>query len=307
MKPRTIRLGPALLLLAAASPLSAQVEIDKQQPAPARGEVHIENQFGAIEVTGWEREVVRVTGRLAAGAEGIDVDSDDDGVNIDVGIPEAWLYASDSDTEYRSQIVVQVPQGSSVYVETLNATIVVRGIRGHVELESVNGPVTVEGDPKSVEVDAMTGAVTVRARAATMEVESISGPIDLAGVHKSVRATTVSGSMRVAGQALEEVELEATTGDVSFDGSFAAEGSLELRTHSGNVELILPPDVKARFECETFSGSIENAFGAKPAREGRFNPFQQLRFSTGLDEFTVQVRTYSGNIALRKRGAERQP
>jgi len=309
MNLRTIRLGSpcALLFLAAATSAAAQVEIDKQQPAPAPGEVYIENYFGSIEVTGWEREVVRVTGRLAAGAEGIDVDSDEDGVGIDVEVPEAWLYASESDDEYRSELTVQVPQGSSIYVETLNATIVIRGIQGHVEVETINGPVTVEGDPRSVEIESMTGSVQVRARAAEMEVESISGPVDLAGVTKSVGVTTVSGSIRVRGEALEEVELEAVTGDVAFDGSFVAEGGLELETHSGNVELSLPADVKARFECETFSGSIENAFGAKPTREGRFHPFQQLRFSTGLEEFTVQIRTYSGNIALRKRGAERRP
>ena len=73
-----------LLLAAVHGGASAQVEIDKQQPAKPRGEVYVENQFGSVEITGWDRDVVRVTGTLAAGAEGIELDSDDEsGVSIE--------------------------------------------------------------------------------------------------------------------------------------------------------------------------------------------------------------------------------
>lgn len=296
-----------LLLAAAHGRASAQVEIDKQQPAPARGEVYVENEFGSIEITGWDRDVVRVTGTLAAGAEGIELDSDEEGVSIDVGVPEAWLYASDSDAEFRSTLIVQVPQGSSVYVETLNATVTVRGVRGHLEVETVNGAVTLEGDPASVEISSMTGTVQVRARAAEMQVESISGAVDLAGAVRRARVETTSGAIDIRGDALEEVEVETVTGDVSVEGSFAAEGGVDIETHSGKVELRLPSTVRARFECETFSGKIDNAFGPQPMPEKRFHPQKELRFSTGPDDFTIQVRTFSGDIVLGKRAGERKP
>ena len=292
----------ALLLAASANGrASAQVEIDKQQPAPARGEVHVENEFGSIEITGWDRDVVRVTGTLAAGAEGIELDSDEEGASIDVSIPEAWLYASDSDTEFRSTLIVQVPQGSSVYVETLNATVTVRGVRGHVEIETVNGPVTLEGDPASVEISSMTGNVQVRARAAEMEVESISGAVDLAGAVRRARVQTTSAAIDIRGESLEEVEVESVTGDVTVDGSFTAKGGVDIETHSGKVELRLPASVRAKFECETFSGKIDNAFGPQPVPEKRFHPQKELRFSTGPDSFTIQVQTFSGDIVLGKR------
>ena len=297
-----------LLLAAVHGGASAQVEIDKQQPAKPRGEVYVENQFGSVEITGWDRDVVRVTGTLAAGAEGIELDSDDEsGVSIDVSVPEAWFYASDSDEEFRTTLIVQVPQGSSVYIETLNATVTVRGVRGHVEIETVNGPVTLEGDPASVEVSSMTGTVQVRARAAEMAVESISGAVELAGAVRRARVETTSGAIDVRGESFEEVEVKTVTGNVSLDGSVGAEGGVEIETHSGKVELRLPSTVRARFECETFSGKIDNAFGPQPLPEKRFHPQKELRFSTGPDDFTIQVRTFSGDIVLGKRTAERKP
>jgi len=38
----------------------------------------------------------------------------------------------------------------------------------------------------------------------------------------------------------------------------------------------------------------------RPTRDGRFNPYQELSFSTGLNDFEVSVETYSGNIIVHR-------
>jgi DUF4097 and DUF4098 domain-containing protein YvlB len=198
---------------------------------------------------------------------------------------------------------VQVPRKSSVDVETLNASIEVVGTEGSVELETTNGKITVRGAPSRVEIDSVTGSVEVEARGAPMEVDTMSGAVTLSGARGEVGVSTVSGAVSITGETLTEARVESVTGDVVLDASLAKDGGIEIETHSGKVELRLPRDVKANFEFETFSGSIENDFGAKPRREGRFRPFQKLQFSTGLEEpFEVRIETYNGPIALRARG-----
>jgi DUF4097 and DUF4098 domain-containing protein YvlB len=282
---------------------SAQIQIDKRRPAPATGEIYVDNSFGSVRVTGGDGGEIVVVGTLAAGAEGLEFDSDEEGAWVQVDVPDSWFYDSDDDTDYQSHLEVQVPRGSSVYVETVNASIAVSGVDGTVQIETVNGPMDVTGNPETVEVETMTGSVEVSAEAAEMHVESISGPVTLRGAASCLRVKTVSGTIDVSGHHLEDVELETTAGDVRLAASFTEEGDAEVETFSGNVELILGAEAKARFNLITFSGQIDSEIGPRPTRDGRFNPYQELTFSTGLNDFDVSVETYSGSIVVRRDGA----
>ena len=299
MKTRNIKTMLIILALSC-TPVAAQIQIDKSRPASPAGKIGIENLFGSVEVIGWDQNEVAVTGRLAVGAEGLDFDGDEQGVYIEAEVPDVWLYETDDDTDYRSELTIRVPRGSSVYIETLNATVIVRDISGAVEVETVNGDVQLDGSFPTVEVESMTGSVEVRAEDAEMEIESISGTVSLHGVRGDVAVSTVSGAITIEGTELREIEIETTSGDVIFNGSFAREGGFDLESHSGNVELILQAGVQAQFECTTFSGQITSDLGGRPRRESRFDPHTELRFSTSLDtEFEVCIETFSGNIQLR--------
>jgi DUF4097 and DUF4098 domain-containing protein YvlB len=293
----------AVILPALPGQVWAQVRIDKNRPARPDGEVSIENTFGSVKVIGWDRNEVAVKGVLAAGAERLEMSSDKESVWIEVDTPESWLYDSDDDSEYRSHLEVNVPMGSSVGVESLNATVTIQNVNGIIEVESVNGSVTISGNPPAVEVETTTGAIEISAEAAEMEVDTVSGAVVLKGARGRVDVETVSGIVSISGSNLQEVEIETTAGDVTFDGNFVhGEGSFEVETFSGHVEMILPHDVAARFHLDTFNGQIENEIGPRPRRDGRFNPYQEVRFTTGLIDYEVAVTTYSGNIKLRVGG-----
>jgi len=291
-----------LALVAAAAPTAAQIRVDQQRPAEPAGRVCVENLFGSIEIVGWDRNEVAVRGTLAAGVEDFDVDADEEGIDVDVDVPDAWLYASDDDTDYRSTLTVQVPRGSSVCAESLNASVSVRDVGGAIEVETVNGRVAIAGDPRSVEVETMTGDVEVRARSAAVAIESLSGAVDVEGARGRVEIETVSGPVRVVGGEIVELGVETTSGDVALDVDPAARGEIDVSTHSGAVTLTLPRAVRARFELVTFSGTIESDLGPAPSRRGAFLPETRLRFSTGTEDFEVSVETFEAPIALRARG-----
>ena len=120
MRRLTTILLATLLTTAAAH---AQVQLDKRRAAPAKGEVYVENSLGSVKVVGWDKEQVTVTGKLAPGAEDLDFDGDEEGVYIDVDVPESWFYESDDDTDFQTHLVVHVPFGSSLSLETVNASI----------------------------------------------------------------------------------------------------------------------------------------------------------------------------------------
>lgn len=300
----TIKVRLALLiLLFGCGVAAAQVQIDETRPALPGGEIEVENLFGTIEIVAWDRDEVQVTGRVAAGAEGLefDVDEEDGEIEISVEAPDHWFYESDDDSEYRSDLVVQVPRDSSISVETINAAVKIDGVSGAIEVETINGSVTISGDPSIVEIESMTGDIDVRAQASQMEIESASGSVLLFGATGSVEVEAVSGEVVVQGSALAEVSVETVSGPITLDVSVTEQGEIDIETHSGDVELLLPSDVKATFAISTFNGTIESEIGPKPRKTGRFEPYTELRFATGSEEFEVQVETFSGNVAIRLR------
>ena len=302
MNTTKIRLA-LLILLLGCGVAAAQVQVDEVRPAPPGGQIEVENLFGTIEVVAWDRDEIHVTGRLAAGSEGLEFEIDEEGgeTEISVEAPDHWFHESDDDSEYRSDLVVHVPRGSSVSIETINATVKVDGVSGAIEVETINGNVTIAGDPSTVEIESMTGDIDVRAQTAQMDIESVSGSVLLFGATASVEVECVSGEVVIQGTALAEVSVETVSASVTLDVSVTEQGEIDIETHSGDVELLLPSEIQATFSVSTFNGTIENEVGPKPRKTSRFEPYTELRFSTGPEDFEVQVETFSGNIGLRLR------
>jgi hypothetical protein len=289
----------SLLALALAAEGSAQVQLERRKPAPAKGELSVENPFGSIVVRGWDKPEVLVNGTLAAGAEGLSFDSDKKGTAVDVEVPESWFHAPGEDAAFRSTLEVHAPQGSRVSVETVNAEVVVEGFSGRIAVSTINGSVRIAAGTPAVEVETMTGAITVEARTAAMELHSVSGAITATGAAGEVRIETVSGTVDLAGGGFSALEIQTVTGKVTVTGSLAPTGGVEIESFSAPVELRLPRNARSAFELQTFGGKIQSDFCAgTPVTRERFEPFRQLRCSTGPDEFEIQVKTHDGDIVL---------
>ena len=300
-------LGTTLIFCFLLAPaLSAQVEIERRRPSPARGHVWIENEFGSIVVRAWDRAEVLVRGTLAAGAEGLGFDGDKEGTSIDVSVPDSWFHAAGEDAAFRTALEVTVPIGAQVSVESVNASIDVSGVTGEIEIQTVNGSVVIAGAPRQVQVETMTGPIDVRAQGAPMSLHTISGTVKVAGATGEVGIESVSGKVEVEGSAISQLEIESTTGEVVFRGSVAKAGAISIETFSSPVRLELPRAVRAEFDLTTFSGKIQSDFcvGTPVTRE-RFEPYRQLRCSTGPEGFEIGVRTHDADITIAAEGGEK--
>lgn len=282
-----------------ALPLAAQVEIDRRRPAPPKGEVHVDNDFGSVTVRGWEKPEVVVRGVVAAGAEGFDFDGDKEGVSISVSVPESWFQAAGEDPAFRTTLEVFVPAGSRLAVGTVNATVTVEGVGGEIDIETVNGAVKIVGARAAVEVETMTGAIDVQAQGSPAELTSISGAVTIDGASGEVGIETVSGRVVASGVGLAAVDIRTTTGSVELRGALAPRGKVDIETFSSPVRLKLPKAAKAVFDLRTFGGKIQSQFcSGTPVTRERFEPFRELRCSTGPEDFEIHVRTHDADIVV---------
>jgi len=124
--------------------------------------------------------------------------------------------------------VISVPAGTSLDVKNYSGDIVLRNLAGDVRLKSYSGDVVVrDGKPTDLDIDSTSGDVSLE------QVES------------------------------DRVRVNSLSGDVVFKGKLSKTGRYELRTTSGDVQVITDGGASFELEAGTFSGDVNSDFALK--------------------------------------------
>lgn len=293
---RKLTLWTLAIFIAAAS-ARAEQPVNVTRSVAADATISIENIAGSLTIIGSDGTELRITGSMGDDVEELEISGNADNLEIEVVVPEGnWRGRK---RELTADLEVTVPRGVGLDIETVSASIDISGVNGAIDAESVSGAVTVAGGSSEVDIESVSGAVSVSGGSGSIVAESVSGNVKLDGVGGDIEAVTVSGDVRVDAGAVDRVECESVSGNVRFKGRLGG-GTLEVDSHSGNVEIQLPGDTAAEFELESFSGRIDNGFGPPAKRTDRYVPGSSVDFRTGTGDGQVSVETFSGNIVLRK-------
>jgi DUF4097 and DUF4098 domain-containing protein YvlB len=268
-------------------------DVQERRAADAKGRVYVENHAGTVNVVGWERNEVEVTGTLGEGAEGIEIQGEKGSTSVSVdtaGNPHG----------VHSRLEVKVPRGSTVEIEGFATRITVNDVVGGVQAETVNGSIAVHGAPREVDLESVNGGVTVDGPALIVRASSVNGPVTVRGAREEVEASTVNGPLEVAASGVQRAHLESVSGSLVFEGSLAVNGSLDVETVSGGADLIFPGGLNGHVSVSSFSGEIENDFGPDARRRGRHVQRSELSFTAGEGKGSISVSTLSGLVRLRR-------
>lgn len=290
---RKLAVWAAVVMLAAA-PALAQRTVDESRPLSPTGRVEVSNVEGSVKVIGWGNAEVEITGTLGPDVEKLEITGDESVLRIEVKAPKhpEWL---------ETDLVLRVPVGAGIQVETVSATIEVEGLTGSVNLESVSGWVKTAGRPAELSIETVSGDLTVAESAPRTDLASVSGSITVELATGRLEAESVSGAIRVENGSLEGASFETVSGNISYAGDIVGRGSYEIESMSGGVTLLVPPSVSAEFDISTFSGSIDNDIGPKARETSKYTPEKELSFSTGSGGARVSIESFSGSIKIKTR------
>lgn len=301
----------AAIGLALAGPAAASAQegglrsIDETRPVDANVTVEVDVVVREVRVTGWDRSEVRVQGSVFSGYEDFTFERDEDGsVTIELEPKDDVEWPKDREGPDLGALTVSVPRGASVGVEVVNGSLSVEGVSGQVQLETVNGDVTYRGNARWVAAEAVNGTVDVRAPGSReTRAGSVAGNVIVRAAGGLVEAESVSGDIQIHAEgAVQEVDAETVSGDIEFRGTPAANASLSFESHSGEVVLHLPSGLNAVLEAETFSGSIESAFGGEVRQDGEYTPEKSYRHTAGSGGARITADTFSGAVSFRRGG-----
>jgi DUF4097 and DUF4098 domain-containing protein YvlB len=285
----------ALAIVTMAGPLHAQKKVAAGYATTPNVSVRLFAAVGTVQVVGWERDSVVVSGTVAADSR------------VALMAPSSrtlegmkfFIEAATEQSGREGTLTLHVPRGARVWVKTGSAHIAVSDVDGGLDLNVVGGSIDVRGNPRELRAESMDGAVTVEGAPEWARVKTATGDIVLRGGGQNIGASTISGAIDARDGQTERATLETTTGPIRFGLAVARGASIELETHSGAIDIQLARKTDVEMDAATVTGTIDNAWSRTRPAAGREGRGMTLVTSGGTSSGRIVVRSFKGRIALR--------
>jgi hypothetical protein len=244
-------IAPAMLLLIAVLCVSfpsfaSDQEFKHTYPLLAGGSFLLENVNGSVQVEGWDKDEVEVRAVKTAESDPrdlelvkIEVDSEPGQVSVRTKYPKGE--GVEVAVEYHVRVPYRVLLGS---VETVNGSVLVRGIEGAGELKSVNGNVEVLDSSGRFNAKTTNGNLRLELRhlldGGPMNIETVNGSVVL-GLPSDARANLKVLNMN--GDIYSELPVTSTASSPAAR-TFRARlgtggGDISVRTVNGGIRLVM--------------------------------------------------------------------
>jgi hypothetical protein len=256
-----------------------------------QGAVEVVDVAGSVELIGWDKPEIEVTGQAADNVDRVDVTTGGMRSTVRVVTRSGMSWGGRDET----RLTIHVPSRSAVTAILVSADLKVGNLQGDVKLQTVSGDLSgdVGGD---LHVTGVSGSVRLKAPAANrIEVKTISGDIQLSGSGAEADITTISGDAKIDLGMLKRGRFKSVSGDMTVGLALAPDGQIDSESISGTLHFTFASMPGAEFDVQSFSGDIDNCFGPKPM-ESRYGPGSRLSFKSGEGGGRVRIETKSGDV-----------
>jgi DUF4097 and DUF4098 domain-containing protein YvlB len=167
---------------------------------------------------------------------------------------------------------VHVPEGSDVRVISASADVELNGSFGRTNVKTASGAFTAD-DVADLRAKTASGDIEVDTVSGALRMQSAAGDLRCVRVDGPAAVTTVSGDIEV-GSAGGQMEVRVTSGDIRLgeitgDLTVAvvsgnvkvlsvAEGSTNIRTVSGRIDVGVTRGSTLHLDAESMSGSVQS-------------------------------------------------
>lgn len=291
MKATHALLGLLVATLATTARAERRVE-ERIASNHANGKIEIDIGEGSVEVIGWDKNEVEVTGTIGDRVERLDVKQ---------GRRKVWVraYVPKEGDAREAKLIIRAPHNNDIDAQVFQGPISITGIEGDIQLETFSGNVTVAGPSKRVEARTVNGDITIDAAAGAVGVDkarlkTVTGAVVVRKARREVEVQSISGAVTVTCNSLNKVLIETVSGNVSFDGGLSRLGRLEIDTHDGDIVGMFPADLLAEFDITSFNGQVENAFNPNASNN------QDFIQGEGDPQAEIKATSFSGDIRVTK-------
>jgi len=239
------------------------------------GRLSVENMNGSVEITGWDKDTVEITGVKYAATEDmlkairIDVQPSPDSVRIRTIRPSATR------GNMGARYTIHVPRRTELERVTSS--------NGHVQTRDVEGPARIRTSNAAVRANNTKGI---------LEIETSNGAIDVNDHAGAVTGRTSNGRIHVELENPEQgtpIRLESSNGGITLRMRALNGNNIRLSTSNASINLSLPDGAGAQLRANTSNGHIQSDLPvqgtmAKSHADGKIGsggPYVELSTSNG--------------------------
>lgn len=267
--------------------------VDLEKATAANGVVEIKSTRGDINVTGWDRDAVHVSGELDDLAEGLEFDVDGKLTLIRVKMPDRDLNRGDG-----SDLDIKVPRGSRVSVYGVSTDLRISDVSGGVDAASVSGDINVSGVAGKLYLKTVSGDVHLVDAKGQTSIKTVSGDTIARVDASELSYSGVSGNAEIELGNVDSLEVQTVNGDIDVSAGLNEHGRMELKTINGDCHLVLRGEINARVEAGTGpGGDIRNNFNDIRPEES-FPSASRLAMTMGTGSGSIRAKTVNGDITF---------
>ena len=221
-------------------------------------DVSVRNQAGTVEITAADVaqtsvEIVPNDARGAELAERCRVQLSKDAGHLRIDVPDRKMLRQPS-----LEIIVTVPTGSSVDIETATADVQTRGILDGATVVTASGDVSLSHVGGRLEVTTASGDIRIGRGEGPIQVRSASGGLRLDVSVTEASVQTASGDVMI-GRLSGDLTARSASGDVII-GSASA-GSVQAKSMSGEVVIGVASGMLLWLDMHSLSGDVTSQLG----------------------------------------------
>ena len=276
--------GAALTALLLATPAGAQVRrIEKHFTVPGKPVVTIQNPSGHMQVKAWDKHEVMIVAEHAD--NNVTLDSEQVGNRIELVTHLASGNAASGD--FKTDYEISVPAETELRVRTDS---------GNVTVDSVHGDMSFDTVAADVALQDVEGYVVIKSIGGSLVCTRCAGRLD---------ATSISGNFQLVQPVMDNVQVQTSSGNILFDGSFLPRGIYVLKNYSGTIEVRFSTNDSFDVRAASLYGSVVNQAPVVPDRHRlpapRNTMAKSLFGSMNDGHAKVELSSFSGTIKILKR------
>lgn len=305
----------ALVVVLVAAPALAEQKFEekfgKTVPLSKTGTLYLSNVSGEIEILTSKDAQVRIEALKVSKADTLDkakenmakvtieVTNEADRVSVETKYPkrQGGFWGGESfnvSVDYK----VWIPEQAAVEVKSVSGDVKIEPIGGAAKIKCVSGNVDL-GGAAGADVDLVSGDLTLANIVGDAFLKAVSGNIEASKVQGSVEVEAVSGDIKLLDvSGAQTVSIKSVSGNITYTGAIKEGGRYEIKTHSGDIRMVIPAGSGFDLEANTFSGDIESDF--EITAEGKISP-REIHGAVGKGGATLILKSFSGNVDLKKK------
>jgi DUF4097 and DUF4098 domain-containing protein YvlB len=263
--------------------------------------VDAESFNGGIEIEGWDRNEIEVSGvksastQTALDAIRIDIHNTPESVEIRVVRP------SGQQGSMGARFTIHVPRGAELdRITTSNGPVKVTDVSRARHLKTSNGGINIKGVQGDVDARTSNGPIDAESVSGGLVLKSSNGHIHAGRIDGPLEAETANSGIvaRLSSSPAAPIKLQTSNGSIDLTMEKPPLNDIRAETRNNSITVHLPSDTSAKVSADTSNSSIDTDFDVIGDKDRR-----HLRGTIGSGGHAIELSTSNGRIRISKGSA----